>query len=88
MTANLLNSVKKTIVDVEICTEVGWTDSTVALHWIRARVENYKQFVSNQSRKIFETGMNNWRHVPGKENPADIASRGTTKPLTNLLTMT
>ena len=59
MTANLLNSVKKTIVDVEICTEVGWTDSDVALHWIRAKVENYKQFVSNQSRTNFVTRVNN-----------------------------
>ena len=59
MAANLLTNVKKTIVDMEIRTEVGWTDSTIALHWIRARGKNYKQFVSNQSRKIFETGMNN-----------------------------
>jgi len=84
MAANLLTNVKKTIVDVEIRTEVGWTDSTVALHWIRAKGENYKQFVSNQSRKIFKTGIDNWRHVSGEQNPADIASRGTTKPLTNL----
>ena len=52
----------------------GWLDSTVALHWIRGNGK-YKQFVRNRVRKIREKEIN-WRHVPTKENPADMGSRG------------
>ena len=54
---------------------VGWLDSSVALHWIRGRGE-YKLFVANRVNKIREHKTVTWRHVPSKENPADVASRG------------
>ena len=76
MAANLISNVRNVLAGIPIRQEVGWTDSTVALHWIRAKGNNYKQFVSNQARKIAEKGVTKWRHVPGVQNPADIASRG------------
>ena len=52
----------------------GSLDSTVALHWIRGNGK-CKQFVRNRVRKIREKEIN-WRHVPTKENPADMGNRG------------
>ena len=54
---------------------VGWLDSSVALHWIRGEGK-YKMFVANKVNKILEHEGVTWRHVPSKNNPADVASRG------------
>ncbi|XP_028982434.1 uncharacterized protein LOC107045164 [Diachasma alloeum] len=54
-----------------------WSDSSVALAWIRSHASRWKDFVHNRVVKIQETLPNaTWRHVSGKENPADCASRG------------
>ena len=47
----------------------------MALHWINGGGE-YKQFVANRAMKIQEYSGITWRHVPTKENPADLGSRG------------
>ena len=52
-----------------------WLDSTVALHWISDRGV-YRQFVANRVRKIQSHPNVIWRHVPTRENPADLCSRG------------
>jgi hypothetical protein len=52
-----------------------WLDSTVALHWISDRGV-YRQFVANRVRKIQSHPNVIWRHVPTRENPADLGSRG------------
>ncbi|GIX88184.1 reverse transcriptase [Caerostris darwini] len=55
-----------------------WADATVALCWIQ-REENWGVFVNNRVREIRSlTKKEYWRHIPGKLNPADIASRGCT----------
>ena len=54
-----------------------WSDSKVALGWIRGDSNRWKLFVSNQVVKILVTAaQGSWRHVPGTENPADLACRG------------
>jgi len=53
----------------------GWSDSTVALHWIKGR-GSYKQFMTNRVRKISSKDFIEWRHVDTNHNPADIGSRG------------
>ncbi|GIY71353.1 reverse transcriptase [Caerostris darwini] len=54
------------------------TDATVALCWIQ-REENWGVFVNNRVREIRSLSKKEyWRHIPGKLNPADIASRGCT----------
>ncbi|XP_015125487.1 uncharacterized protein LOC107047249, partial [Diachasma alloeum] len=56
-----------------------WSDSAVALARIRSPASRWKDFVHNRVVKIQETLPNaTWRHVSGKENPADCASRGIT----------
>ncbi|KMQ84469.1 hypothetical protein RF55_17694, partial [Lasius niger] len=56
-----------------------WTDSTVALAWVRGHPAKWVTFVANRVAEIQRVGIDaQWRHVPGKENPADCASRGIT----------
>ena len=56
-----------------------WTDSSVALQWITSSKSEWKAWVYNRVREIkslFPKEM--WHHVPGHENPADLATRGIT----------
>ncbi|XP_055634284.1 uncharacterized protein LOC129774549 [Toxorhynchites rutilus septentrionalis] len=54
-----------------------WTDSTVALHWIKSRSNSWKVFVSNRVAEIQRlTKDSQWMHVPTDLNPADHISRG------------
>jgi hypothetical protein len=54
-----------------------WMDSMVSLWWIYSSKVPFKIFVSNRVENILEhSDRTQWRHIAGKENPADIASRG------------
>jgi len=54
-----------------------WTDSTVALGWIRSDPNSWKTFVCNRVTEIqSHTAPTQWRHCPGQGNPADHLSRG------------
>ncbi|XP_011859356.1 PREDICTED: uncharacterized protein LOC105556853 [Vollenhovia emeryi] len=54
-----------------------WSDSMIALHWIRTSPHKLKTFVANRVSLIQEgTKHGNWRHVPSQDNPADALSRG------------
>ncbi|UYV65928.1 hypothetical protein LAZ67_3005902 [Cordylochernes scorpioides] len=53
-----------------------WTDSSPALYWIQQQ-ENWAQFVSNRVKEITTLTKNeDWNHVAGEHNPADLPSRG------------
>ena len=55
---------------------VFWTDSTCVRHWVRSVGTFYKAFVANRIGEIQElTEPHEWRHLPGKLNPADLATR-------------
>ena len=75
MATNLANNVKEALEGYPVVQVYCWSDSTVALHWIRGEGD-YKQFVHNRVRKIQDKNWITWRHVPTKENPADLGSRG------------
>ena len=54
-------------------------DSQVALYWIREQGKQWKPFVQNRAIEIAKlTDKSSWRHCPGKENPANLPSRGIT----------
>jgi len=54
-----------------------WSDSTSALGWIRNPKEKHKIFVANRLSEILEESKRDeWRYVPGKDNPADDGTRG------------
>ena len=54
-----------------------WTDSMIALGWIRANPLKWKQFVSNRVTEIQSlTSPASWYHCAGVDNPADLTTRG------------
>ena len=55
----------------------AWSDSQVVLTWLRKHPRFWKTFVANRVSYIqTELPSANWAHVPTKENPADLATRG------------
>ena len=80
LACRLTESVKKALDDVKSIDSVTyWSDSTVVLSWIRNSNKEFKQFVENRLREIRRLAPSElWKYVPTKQNPADIASRGTT----------
>ena len=56
-----------------------YTDSQVALHWIRGVRKEWKPFVQNRVNVIRDNvPPDHWNHCPGRSNPADLPSRGLT----------
>lgn len=54
-----------------------WSDSTVALGWIKTSSHLFQTFVANRVSQIQTlSDINNWHHVSTKSNPADLLSRG------------
>ncbi|XP_070519739.1 uncharacterized protein [Cardiocondyla obscurior] len=56
---------------------VLWSDSTVTLGWIQGHPSQWKTYIANRVSEI-QTSVPDaiWRHIPGRDNPADCASRG------------
>ena len=55
-----------------------WLDSKTALYWINNNGE-WKQFVQHRVNEILRlTTKEDWGHVSGIDNPADLGSRGVT----------
>ena len=53
-----------------------WSDSAVALTWIK-RDDDWNTFVANRCKEIRKyTNPENWHHIAGVLNPADLPSRG------------
>lgn len=56
-----------------------WTDSTSVLQYVRNTNRRFHTFVANRLTVIHEnTKSFQWKYVPSEQNPADVASRGTT----------
>ena len=54
-----------------------WSDSMVVLAWIKSNPSKWKPFVANRVVKIQDlTDLSQWKYCPGKENPADLVTRG------------
>ena len=69
----------------QICREGGekfdrvvmFTDSNTVLNWICDYDRKFKTFENFRVKKIrLLTEISEWRHVPSKDNPADICSHG------------
>lgn len=75
--AKLLGNIRD-IIDMTDIRVFMWSDSSNALSWIK-RNENWQVFVFNRVKKIREFSKpEDWRHIPGHLNPADLPSRGCT----------
>ncbi|GFS65785.1 integrase catalytic domain-containing protein [Trichonephila clavipes] len=54
-----------------------WTDSTIALAWIKTEPHKLKPFVSYRVAEFQALSKDyHWKHVSSKNNPADLISRG------------
>ena len=54
-----------------------WTDSTTVLRYLANTDKRFQTFVANRVSRIRDcSDLGQWRYVPSKLNPADIASRG------------
>ncbi|XP_049769730.1 uncharacterized protein LOC126108506 [Schistocerca cancellata] len=63
--------------DFKIAHAILWTDSTIALSWIRCDPNKWKTFVCNRVTEVqTHTTPTQWKHCPGPDNPADHLSRG------------
>ena len=63
--------------DVRIGKIYHWTDSSTVLQWLQAAHKNQQVFVANRAADILEnSSMDQWRHVKGVKNPAEIGTRG------------
>ena len=68
--SKLLTSIRDALhSEVTLADPVYFTDSKASLYWIQGAHHEWKQFVENRVTAIR-------KHCPGKENPADIPSRG------------
>ncbi|XP_071944680.1 uncharacterized protein [Antedon mediterranea] len=80
MAATLAVKIDKTLTR-EIGLKMGkscfWTDSMIVLQYIKNEERRFKTFVSNRLATIHDgSNPEQWRHVEGIHNPADIVSRG------------
>ena len=74
--AELYNVIKEAL-HLQKAEFFGWSDSTIALSWIKAEPSKYEIFVANRISKVQSlTNKDSWYHVESKENAADVASRG------------
>lgn len=56
---------------------VLWTDSMITLNCIRNENRRFQTYVASRVAEIRDlTTPKQWRHCPGKLNPADEVSRG------------
>ena len=78
--ARLMDTVRSSLsTELEFSSCHCFTDSRVALCWIRNVEKAWKPFVQNRVAEIRSLlPVESWRHIPGDQNPADVASRGTT----------
>lgn len=76
LNAKLTNRITN-ILSTPINRTILWSDSMIALHWLNNLPSEYETYVANRISAAQEFSVNaQWRHIPGKDNPADIISRG------------
>jgi len=65
------------ILNVPADQRLFWSDSMDVIHWVQGQSRRYKPFVAHRVSEIQQkTNPTQWRHVPGKMNSADDATRG------------
>ena len=76
ITAKLLSYVIQAL-QITIDAVYAWSDSQIALAWIRKPSSSWKVFVANRVQEIQQrVAPSQWRFCPGNQNPADLVTRG------------
>ncbi|KFM71288.1 hypothetical protein X975_00963, partial [Stegodyphus mimosarum] len=56
---------------------VFWSDSCIALYWVKGSAKRWKQFVANRVVEIQDrSSPSDWYYCPSEDNPADLLTRG------------
>ena len=77
LTSKLVQTVSAQL-SVDPSNVFGWSDSTITLQWLRTH-HSLKTYVSNRvTATTSRLPASHWKHVPTRDNPADINSRGMT----------
>ena len=67
----------RTVFKDKIKRVVFWSDSTIALFWVKGCAKRWKQFVGNRVAEIQErSSHSDWCYCPSEDNPADVLTRG------------
>ena len=65
----------ETEMTIDVKSKKFWTYSTAVLSWIKSK-DQQKMYIANKLNKIAENwNKDDWRHVPGKKNPAHHGTR-------------
>jgi hypothetical protein len=74
----LINTVEHALrEEIQLEAPICFSDSRIALCWIRNTNKEWKQFIENRVVEIRQlVPPKYWYHCPGTQNPADIPSRG------------
>ena len=63
--------------DVKVDKIYHWTDPSTVSQWLQSAQKKQQVFVANRAAEILEnSSIDQWRHVRGIENPAEIDTRG------------
>ena len=77
VTAVQLDILIRSSLDIECMPSTFWTDSKIVLAYICSEHKRFKVFVANRVSEIRRfTSVDQWRHINGDNNPADVVSRG------------
>ena len=72
-----LDCVIRRELDEPVMESTFWTDSQITLAYIRNDSKRFKVFVANRVATIRRHSVpDQWHHIGGKQNPADVCSRG------------
>lgn len=73
-----VSSVVRSELDISISESFYWSDSMIVLSYIKNHSRRFMTFVANRLSIIHQlTDVDDWHHISGEHNPADIVSRGT-----------
>ncbi|XP_054708165.1 uncharacterized protein LOC129217975 [Uloborus diversus] len=72
-----LGSYLKTVFGDMIQNIVYWSDSLIALYWVKGCAKRWKMVVANRVLEIQEkSNPSDWKFCPSEKNPADLLTRG------------
>ncbi|XP_076065278.1 uncharacterized protein LOC143039289 [Oratosquilla oratoria] len=72
-----LDAVVRRELDIPLLKSNFWYDSTIVLAYIQNETGRFRTFVANRVTLIRQVSeANQWHHVSGEDNPADLLSRG------------
>ena len=81
LTGARLSSMILQELDIPIERTFYWVDSTLSLQYIQNTSNRYKVYVANRVTEILQiSNKEQWNHVPGEQNPADMLTRGIRNP--------